>query len=434
MTVHLWQKKEHKIDPDIMKFMAGDDIILDRQIFIYDIQATRAHVQGLEKIGIINASECQAIETELSKLADAFETGKFVLTEQFEDGHTAIEFWLTHSLGTIGKKVHTGRSRNDQVLVACRLLQKNNLSEMLSLCHQIAHDCLEQASITEKIPIPGYTHMQQAVVSSVGLWFASFAESFIDNIRVGQHCLEIIDCNPLGTAAGYGVNIALDRNHTTQALNFSRMQINPIYAQNSRGKFELHLLSALSQCLLDVRRIAWDLSLFTTQEFAFIRLDDPFTTGSSIMPNKRNPDVIELLRASYPKVQAAITEIQSLLSLPSGYQRDLQNTKAAYLHAMNHGLAALRITAVLIPSLKFSTETIHKCASKELYATDLALKRVNLEGIPFREAYASIMDNDAIFKNLDPIRSIEERISPGGCGNLCLDQLRSRLESMVSPA
>jgi len=322
MAQPLWQKADSKVDARIMKFLAGADVVLDREFFLHDIQASQAHVQGLARIGVVSQDEAAAIARELNLLADDFRSGSFVLDDRFEDGHSAIEARLTERLGDAGRRVHTGRSRNDQILVATRLWLKDQLAQLATLNVAIARTCLDRAA-AESLPLPGYTHLQRAVVSSTAMWFAGFAEGFIDNAVRARATADWIDANPLGTAAGYGVNLPLDRQYTTTALGFGRMQVSPIYAQLSRGKFEMAALEAMTSSLLDLRRLAWDLSLFTTAEFDFVSLPGEYTTGSSIMPNKRNPDVVELLRASYATVAAARTEIEQLLSLPSGYQREI---------------------------------------------------------------------------------------------------------------
>ena len=324
MTDLLWQKPGVRVDERIQQFCAGDDVVLDREFFAFDIQASRAHAQGLQRIGILSPDELAGIERELDALADDFAAGRFVLDARFEDGHSAIEARLVERLGDAGRRIHTGRSRNDQVLVATRLWLKDRLARVQALCREVAEVALARADAEAMLPLPGYTHLQRAVVSSCGMWWAAWAEGFIDNAVRARDTLAWVDANPLGSAAGYGVNLPLDRDHTTQALGFGRMQVAATYAQLSRGKFELAAIEALGSAVLDLRRLAWDLSLFTSAEFGFVALPAQYTTGSSIMPNKRNPDVIELMRASYAAVAAARTEIEQLLSLPSGYHRDLQ--------------------------------------------------------------------------------------------------------------
>ena len=266
MSDLLWQKPGVKVDARIQQFLAGEDVILDREFFVFDIQASRAHAQGLQRIGILSAAELTGLERELDALADDFRTGRFVLDEQFEDGHSAIEARLVERLGDAGKKIHTGRSRNDQILVATRLWLKDRLVRVTALSREAADVALARAEAEASVPLPGYTHLQRAVVSSLGMWWAAWAEGFIDNALRARQTLEWVDANPLGSAAGYGVNLPLDRNHTTAALDFGRMQVSAAYAQLSRGKFEMAAIEALSSALLDLRRLAWDLSLFTSAE------------------------------------------------------------------------------------------------------------------------------------------------------------------------
>ena len=427
MSSPIWQKQSPaSIDAKIMDFMAGEDVILDRELFLFDIEATIAHVKGLHSIDILSSDENQNLIEQLNVLAEKFQNGEFVLDNRFEDCHSAIEYYLVEQLGDAGKRVHTGRSRNDQILVATRLYLKDSLKQMQTYCRQAAESSLQQAKTYESMPMPGYTHLQQAVISSVGMWFAGFAEAMIDNLRLINSVLEWVDSNPLGTAACYGVNLPLNRKLTTEALGFSRMQINPIYAQNSRGKFELEALSALSQCLLDIRRYSWDLSLFTTAEFNFVELPDEMTTGSSIMPNKRNPDLIELMRGSYAVVQAGIVELQSLLSLPSGYQRDLQFSKAPLLRAMKRGLDTMSLFPEVINNTSFNEENLRAAIKAPMYATDLAIE-LSASGMPFRDAYQQVVERYEELEQRTPEQSIKERVSPGACANLMLDELEQRL-------
>ena len=242
---------------------------------------------------------------------------------------------------------------------------------------EIAKVALDRAEAEKGLPLPGYTHIQRAVVSSAGMWWAGWAEAFIDNAVRARRYPRLIDANPLGTAAGYGVNLPLDRDHTTQALGFARMQVSPIYAQLSRGKFEMAALEALGSATLDLRRLAWDLSLFTSAEFGFVALPAQYTTGSSIMPNKRNPDVIELMRATHASVAAARTEIEQLLSLPSGYHRDLQASKGAIFHGFGRGLAALELLPDLLANLEWREDRMRAAIDSGMYATDVAVERLS---------------------------------------------------------
>ncbi len=431
MSDLLWQKPGVQVDARIQAFLAGDDVVLDREFFLHDIIASTAHAEGLRRIGILTSDELEGLKRELAALADDFRNGDFILDERFEDGHSAIEARLTERLGDAGRKIHTGRSRNDQVLVATRLWLKEKLARVAELSRDIATVALYRAEAEENLPLPGYTHIQRAVVSSAGMWWAGWAEAFIDDGIRAVDTLLWVDANPLGTAAGYGVNLALDREHTTEALGFDRMQVSPIYAQLSRGKFELAALEALGSATLDLRRIAWDLSLYTTAEFGFIALPAQYTTGSSIMPNKRNPDVIELMRATHASVAAARTEIEQLLSLPSGYQRDLQSSKGAIVHGFGRGLAALELLPDLLANLEWREDRLRGAIDSGMYATDVAVEAA-IAGVPFREAYkAAAASADSAGYGRTPEGSLAARTSPGAAADLRLQELHARFELLA---
>lgn len=429
MSQPLWQKSGIQIDQRIMQFLAGDDVILDREFFLHDLTASKAHVEGLQHIGVVSADEAAALKRELDVLAEDFRSGAFVLDERYEDGHSAIEARLTERLGDAGRRVHTGRSRNDQILVATRLWLKDKLAELEAHCRAVAAVCLERAA-QPALPLPGYTHLQRAVVSSTAMWFAGFAEGFIDNALRARQTRDWIDANPLGTAAGYGVNLPLDREHTTRALGFARMQVSPIYAQLSRGKFEMAVLEAIASAMLDLRRLAWDLSLFTTAEFNFVALPSQYTTGSSIMPNKRNPDVVELLRASYASVAAARCEIEQLLSLPSGYQRDLQFSKGSLFHGVRHGLMALELLPGLLAQMQWNEAPMRAAIEPAMYATDVAIEQA-AAGVPFRDAYRAAAEAaTSAGAGRTPEASLAARTSPGAGNALRLDELHARLAAL----
>ena len=429
MSDLLWQKPGVAVDAEIQRFLAGDDVVLDREFFLHDIQASAAHAEGLQRTGILSGDELAGLKRELATLAEDFRRGDFVLDERFEDGHSAIEARLTERLGDAGRKIHTGRSRNDQILVATRLWLKQRLGELAATCREAAEVCLRRAA-AEALPLPGYTHIQRAVVSSTAMWFAGFAEAFIDDAERARQTLAWIDANPLGTAAGYGVNLKLDREHTTAALGFARMQVSPIYAQLSRGKFELAALEALGGATLDLRRIAWDLSLFTSAEFGFVALPAQYTTGSSIMPNKRNPDVIELMRATHASVSAARSEIEQLLSLPSGYHRDLQASKGAIFHGFGRGLPALELLPALLANLEWREDKLRAGIDSGMYATDVAVEAA-VTGVPFREAYkAAAASADSAGQGRTPEGSLAARVSPGAAADLRLDELLARWDAL----
>ncbi len=428
MSDLLWQKPGVTVDAEIQAFLAGDDVLLDREFFLHDIAASKAHAEGLQRIGILSTDELSGLLRELDALAGDFRSGAFVLDAQYEDGHSAIEARLTERLGDAGRRIHTGRSRNDQILVATRLWLKEKLARAQALCIDTAGIALSRAEAERDVPLPGYTHLQRAVVSSLGMWWAGWAEAFIDDAaRIADTC-GWVDANPLGTAAGYGVNLPLDRDRTTSALGFGRLQVSPLYAQLSRGKFEIAALEALGSAMLDLRRLAWDLSLFTSAEFGFVALPAQYTTGSSIMPNKRNPDVIELMRASYASVAAARCEIEQLLSLPSGYHRDLQLSKGALFHGFGKGLGALALLPDLLRNLEWRAERMQAALEPSMYATDLAVDLAR-QGMPFRDAYRQAADPQR-WQQGDPARSLADRVSPGAAADLRLDTLRERLAAV----
>lgn len=424
----LWAKPGFEINQAIQDFLAGGDIVSDRELFLFDIQASQVHAQGLAQIGILTAHESQQLESALNTLADLYTSGEFILDARFEDGHSAIEAHLTRHLGDIGKKIHTGRSRNDQVLVASRLWLKRQLAVLITHCKAIACISLQRAELEAMLPLPGYTHMQRAMVSSRGMWWGAWAEAFIDNTLRAQQSLLFIDANPLGSASGFGVNLDLPRDFTSAQLGFSRTQQIATYAQLSRGKFEIAALDALLSAMGDLRRLAWDISLFSSSEFGFVQLPAEYQTGSSLMPNKRNPDLIELLRASYATVSAARSEIEQLLSLPSGYHRDVQFTKAPLLRGFAHGLSALALAPDLLSKLAWNENAIQQAFEPSMQATDIALEFAK-QGLPFREAYQRAAD-PALWLNRTAEASLVARISEGSGANLGLEKLKQRLAQL----
>lgn len=424
MSKKIWNTKGVESSYEIASFLAGEDIELDKSIFIYDIDATIAHIKGLACIGVIKKNELVKLIKSLKELRLKFLNKSFKLTEKYEDCHSAIEFYLTKELGELGKKVHTGRSRNDQVLVAMRLFAKKNLIDFKKSNKSIARVLLRMAKKHENNPMPGYTHLQRAMPSSWGLWFASYAESFIDNVDLINSTIEWIDSNPLGSAAGYGVALPLDRKLTTKELGFKRTQINSLYIQNSRGKYEMQIINTLKQSMLDVRKFSWDMSLFLSQEFDLLKIDKAYLTGSSIMPNKHNPDVIEILRANYSILAGQASELENLLSLPSGYQRDLQLTKRSLISSFDISLKSLNILPKLIDSIKVNKSKSIAYIDEEMKMTDKVYALV-AQGKPFRDAYNLIKNSDDLSSYA---QSNSKDYSEGSPGNLALDKLDARLK------
>jgi argininosuccinate lyase len=425
----LWSAKGAEIDEEIQAFLAGEDLRLDREWLLEDLRASQVHAACLVRAGVLSAEEGERLSRELERLSEEWRAGRLELDPRLEDGHSAIEYWLSERLGELGRKIHAGRSRNDQILVATRLWLKARLSELASACRGLAAVALARAEQEASSLMPGYTHLQPAVVQTLGHWWAGYAEAFIDDAWRARQTREYLDANPLGSAAGYGVNLPLDRDFATAALGFARLQLNPHYCQLSRGKFEVAALEALAQALLDLRRMAWDLSLFSTREFGFLELPARWTTGSSLMPNKRNPDAIELLRASYGVVAGAKAEIEAVLSLPSGYHRDLQAIKAPLVRAFARGLSSLRLLARLAGELGWRRERLAEAVQDPaLGATDRAIALAQ-SGKPFRDAYREVKADPA-GGTWDPEASVAARISPGAPGRLELARLAARLAAL----
>ncbi len=424
----IWKKqdKAESTDPAIMDFLAGEDIELDKELLLFDLQASVAHVRGLRHVGILNEDESTSLLNSLRLIEKDVVTGTRQLDNRFEDGHSAIESWLTEMTGDVGGKVHTGRSRNDQVAVALRLFMKDRLGKLQSVCTEIASVLLDRVTTEGNLPMAGYTHLQPAMPSSAGLWLAGHAEAFIDNAELAVLTINWLDASPLGTASGFGVNLELPRQAVAEDLGFARLVVNPQYAQNSRGKIELQALSVLSACTLDLRRLAWDLSLFTTHEFGFVKLPARYCTGSSIMPNKNNPDTIELLRAVHGVVAGAQAELASVLSLPSGYQRDLQATKPPLMRAFKKGMQALELLPGLLTAFEWQPERMRESISPEMLATDRALDMAR-DGIPFRTAYRAAASEHNSVTDENIAESLANRVSPGGCGRLETALLKRRL-------
>jgi argininosuccinate lyase len=431
MSTLLWQKKGVKTDAAVMRFLAGDDVILDRELFPFDIRATAAHAEGLALRNLLPRADADAITAALTDLARLWDNGGFTLDDRYEDGHSAIEAYLTEKLGETGGRVHLGRSRNDQVLVATRLYMIDALDALKAGLTECARAALERAETDAMAPMPGYTHLQRAVPSSVGLWMGSFAESFAESAELVAMTRTWINASPLGTAAGYGVNLPLAREEVAAKLGFARVVINPMAAQASRGKHEHQVLSAMWQAMQDIRRLAWDLSLFSTAEFEFVRMPPETVTGSSIMPNKKNPDLAELLRASCAVVAGAMAELQQVLSLPSGYHRDLQLTKPALIRATRVTLDAVALIPDVLRRTEFKLDRMKAAIDSAMMATDKAVE-LAAAGMSFRDAYRQVGDALSELGQADPDTSLDARVSLGGCANLGLDVIAARIDALSS--
>lgn len=385
----LWDKGI-QLNQQIESFTVGNDHLLDQELVVYDCVASKAHVNVLEKAGLVTGEESHKLKLALDEIIDLHSKGKFVITREQEDCHTAIEQHLTEKLGDLGKKIQTARSRNDQVLTALRLYYRDSLEQIDSLRNQLIEAVDDFIKKYGEIPYPGYTHMQKAMPSSFELWGKALIDSMSDNGVLLSAVSIILDQSPLGTAAGYGIPLDIDRRLSATELGFSRIQENPIYTQQSRGKFESLLIHLLSQFSADLNKLASDLILFNMAEFGFIDIPDEFCTGSSIMPQKKNADVLELMRAKHHVIKSLEFQVSNITSnLISGYNRDLQLTKEPVIKAIGITIECLEISVLLFQGLQVNEEMCRKAMSKELYATEQAYDLVK-QGIPFREAYRQI--------------------------------------------
>jgi argininosuccinate lyase len=385
----LWEKGI-KLNQQIENFTVGDDYLLDQQLFKYDCLASIAHAKMLGKIGILNGPEVHQLEQALNNIIELDEKGEFKILKEQEDCHTAIENHLVENLGDLGKKIHTARSRNDQVLTALRLYYKDKLGDCKKLINELSQTIAEFVNQYGDINCPGYTHTRKAMPSSIGLWGNSFIDSMKDSLKMIELTLEIIDQSPSGTGAGYGVPIKIDRKYTAELLGFKKVQENPIYVQNSRGKFESAILHTLSLIMFDLNKIASDLILFSLPEFGYFELPDEFCSGSSIMPQKKNPDVLELIRAKYHVVVSYEFQVKNISSnLISGYHRDIQLTKEPTMRGLEITEQCLTIMSLIFTKLKVNKENCQKALTEDIYATERVYELVK-QGIPFREAYKII--------------------------------------------
>ncbi len=387
----LWDKGA-PLDERVLRFTAGEDHALDNRLVAYDVRASIAHAQMLHEGGLLAAEELEAISSGLTEIAAEHARGEWSVTLDLEDGQTALETLLTRKIGAAGARLHAGRSRNDQVLTALRLYLRDAVEGMADAARHVAEALDGMAQDQGAVALPGYTHMQQAMPSSVALWAQGFAAEIRDDIEGLRHSHRRISKNPLGSAAGYGTpNLPIDRDATRKRLDFPANHEPVTAVQLSRGKAEAEVLFQVTLLMQDLGRLAADLLLFYTREFGFVRLPDAFTTGSSIMPQKRNPDVFELVRGRTATAQASLLEVLGITAkLPSGYQRDLQLIKAPLFRSIDVCLEALDIMAAAIPHVRFVPERIRM--DRDIHAAAEANELVAREGIPFREAYQRIGD------------------------------------------
>ncbi len=427
----IWQKTKNSSNKIIEKYNTGDDYIFDIEIFPFDIQASTAHAKMLGIIGILNKEEVASLESELNNILKDFNNGDIKINIEDEDCHTLIENILIAKLGDAGKKIHTGRSRNDQVLTAVRLYTLSKLKKILELNKEVMETFINFAESNRDVPLPGYTHTQQAMLSSFGHWSLSFVEGLINDQIILKNSISINSQNPLGTAAGFGVAFPLDREYTRSELGFEKNIINSLFAQASRGKFESMTLESLSQIMLTLSRFATDMLFFTARETNFIKVTDDLTTGSSIMPQKKNLDSMELIRGN-----ASVVFSNQLIAknIPkgtlSGYNRDLQLIKKPLLESLEIAYSSLEVVREFIKGITINNDSIKKAIKNDIFAADMANEMVELNGTSFRDAYVKVGQELEGIKDFDFHKNIKSKKSLGSPGNLNLDYYKEILKSL----
>ena len=428
MAQKLWEKNV-KVDAGIDLFTVGRDREMDLYLARYDILGSIAHITMLESIGLLTREELDKLTQELRNIYAIAEKGDFLIEDGVEDVHSQVELMLTRSLGDIGKKIHSGRSRNDQVLVDLKLFIRSELQSVVELTDNLFTTLIAQSEKYKNVLMPGYTHLQVAMPSSFGLWFGAYAESLVDDLTVLQAAYRVSNRNPLGSAAGYGSSFPLDRSLTTRLLGFDSMNYNVVYAQMGRGKTERIVASALASIAATLLKLAFDACLFNSQNFGFIKLPDAYTTGSSIMPHKKNPDVFELTRAKCNKIQALPYQITLIANnLPSGYFRDLQIIKEVFLPAFDELKNCLRMVEQMMSRITVNEHILDDCRYDPIFSVE-EVNRLTLEGTPFRDAYKQVglrIEAGDFTPNKDVHHTHE-----GSIGNLCNEQISSLEKSIV---
>ena len=429
MADKLWTKNV-QMTSEIEKFTVGKDREMDMYLAKYDVLGSMAHITMLESIGLLTADELKILLHELGHIYESAENGQFVIEEGVEDVHSQVELMLTRKLGDVGKKIHSGRSRNDQVLVDLKLFIRDRLKEIASLVVSLFEELIAQSENYKNVLLPGYTHLQVAMPSSFGLWFGAYAESLVDDMQYLLAAWKMTNRNPLGSAAGYGSSFPLDRQKTTDLLGFDSMDYNVVYAQMGRGKTERNVAFSMATIAGTIAKLAFDACMFNSQNFGFVKLPDNCTTGSSIMPHKKNPDVFELTRAKCNKIQALPSTIMMIMNnLPSGYFRDLQIIKEVFLPAFDDLKDCLQMTAYIINRMKVNEHILNNPIYDNMFSVE-EVNRLAREGMPFRDAYKKVgLDIEA--GNFTPDKNIHHT-HEGSIGNLCNDKISSLMDEVVA--
>ena len=429
MAQKLWEKNV-QVDHEVDVFTVGKDREMDLYLAKYDVLGSMAHITMLESIGLLEKEELSALLAELKNIYKIAESGNFVIEDGIEDVHSQVELMLTRKLGDIGKKIHCGRSRNDQVLVDLKLFTRAEIRELVELVSGLFEVLQAQSEKYKSVLLPGYTHLQVAMPSSFGLWFGAYAESLVDDLQLLQAAYKICNRNPLGSAAGYGSSFPLNRQMTTDLLGFDSMDYNVVYAQMGRGKMERTVAFAMAGIAGTLSKLAFDACMFNSQNFGFIKLPDQFTTGSSIMPHKKNPDVFELTRAKCNKIQGLPNQITLIFNnLPSGYFRDLQIIKEVFLPSFDELKDCLRMVTHMMREVKVNEHILDDDKYSLLFSVE-EVNRLVREGVPFRDAYKKVglsIEAGEFVPNKEVHHTHE-----GSIGNLCNEEIAKLMQTVLA--
>ena len=428
MAQKLWEKNV-QVDHEVDIFTVGKDREMDLYLAKYDVLGSMAHITMLESIGLLTKEELNVLLAELRNIYAVADRGEFIIEEGIEDVHSQVELMLTRRLGDMGKKIHSGRSRNDQVLLDLKLFTRSQIQELVELVSGLFDVLISQSNRYKDVLLPGYTHLQVAMPSSFGLWFGAYAESLVDDLQLMQAAYRICNRNPLGSAAGYGSSFPLNRQMTTDLLGFDSLDYNVVYAQMGRGKMERTVAFAMAGIAATLSKLAFDACMFNSQNFGFIKLPDQFTTGSSIMPHKKNPDVFELTRAKCNKLQGLPQQIILISNnLPSGYFRDLQIIKEVFLSAFDELKDCLRMVTHMMREVKVNEHILDDDKYSLLFSVEEVNRRV-LAGMPFRDAYKQVgLDIEA--DKFIPSKSVNHT-HEGSIGNLCNESITAMMRSVI---
>ena len=425
----LWEK-DFEVNKEIERFTVGRDREMDLMLAKYDVMGSMAHITMLESIGLIGKDELPVLLGELKNIYEICQRGEFIIEEDVEDVHSQVEMMLTRKLGDMGKKIHSGRSRNDQVLLAPKLFTRNRLKELVKKVRILFDQLIEKSNQYKDVLMPGYTHLQVAMPSSFGLWFGAYAESLTDDMMMLNAAYRITNRNPLGSAAGYGSSFPLNRTMTTQLLGFDTMNYNVVYAQMGRGKMERNVSAAMTSVAATLSKMAFDACLFNSQNFGFVKLPKECTTGSSIMPHKKNPDVFELIRAKCNKLQALPQQIMMITNnLPVGYFRDMQIMKEVFMPAFDELNDCIDMAAYIINKMEVNRHILDDSRYDPMFSVE-EVNRLAASGMPFRDAYKKVgmdIEKGQFIANKDIHHTHE-----GSIGNLMNDEITALMDKCMA--